>query len=164
MCCDASEKVVCVASKLPPILDRYYLQHTLWAPVRTITGLKAIYSILHSPGMPESIELIILPYTAVFFSIIARFIFMYLLYSKKSTNIYSLTFCCLSIISSSIWIPYGVRVGDTPIIVRSGVETILLSTSGLYIIRNRCMSRVIENTPDSQNLTPPSTPTLAPVR
>ena len=87
--------------------------------------------------MTENIQLIILPYTAVFFSIIARFIFMYLLYSKKSTNIYSLWFCGLSVTSSSIWIPYGIHVYDVPIIVRSGVEIILLSISGLYIIRNR---------------------------
>ena len=95
-------------------------------------------------------ELIILPYTAVCFSMIARLIFMYLLYTKKSTNIYSLTFCGLSIISSSIWIPYGLRVGDTPIIVRSGVEIILLSVSGLYILRNRYMFPVIENNHDTQ--------------
>ena len=82
-------------------------------------------------------ELIILPYTAVFFSVLARIIFMYLLYTKKSTNIYSLTFCGLSVISSSIWIPYGVYVCDTAIIVRSGVEILLLSSSGLYILRNR---------------------------
>lgn len=84
-------------------------------------------------------ELIILPYTAVSFSIIARFIFMYLLYTKRSTNVYSLLFCCLSVISSSIWIPYGILVNDTPIIVRSGVEILLLSISGIYIIRNRCL-------------------------
>jgi uncharacterized protein with PQ loop repeat len=87
--------------------------------------------------MSEPIELIILPYSAVCFSIIARFIFMYLLYSKKSTNIYSLLFCGLSIISSSIWIPYGIIIKDTPIIVRSGIEIILLSSCGIYILRNR---------------------------
>jgi len=85
------------------------------------------------------IELIVLPYTAVIFSIVARIIFMYLLYTKKSTNVYSLSFCCLSIISSTIWIPYGILVGDTPIIVRSGVEIVLLSTCGIYILRNRCV-------------------------
>jgi uncharacterized protein with PQ loop repeat len=90
--------------------------------------------------MNENIQLIVLPYTAMFFSIIARIIFMYLLYSKKSTNIYSLTFCCLSVTSSSIWIPYGILVNDVPIIVRSGVEILLLSVSGLYIIRNRYIS------------------------
>ena len=82
-------------------------------------------------------ELDILPYTAVSFSIIARIIFMYLLYTKKSTNIYSLTFCCLSVLSSSIWIPYGILINDVPIIVRSGVEIFLLSVSGMYIVRNR---------------------------
>ena len=85
----------------------------------------------------DSLELIVLPYTAMTFAIVARFIFMYLLYTKKSTNIYSLTFCILSVISSSIWIPYGILVNDTPIIVRSGIEIGLLSVSGIYIIRNR---------------------------
>jgi hypothetical protein len=80
----------------------------------------------------------ILPYTAISFAVLARFIFMYLLYSKKSTNVYSLTFCVLSIVSSSIWIPYGVVQQDVPIVVRSGVEILLLSVSGIYILRNRC--------------------------
>jgi len=84
-------------------------------------------------------ELLVLPYTAVSFSILTRFIFMYLLYSKQSTNIYSLSFCGLSIVSSSIWIPYGILQNDIPIIVRSGVEILLLSVSGLYILRNRCV-------------------------
>ena len=83
--------------------------------------------------------LIVLPYTAVSFSIIARFIFMYLLYTKKSTNIYSLVFCYLSVMSSSLWIPYGVIMEDTPIIIRSGVEILLLSISAVYITRNRCL-------------------------
>jgi uncharacterized protein with PQ loop repeat len=82
-------------------------------------------------------QLIALPYTAVSLSVLARFIFMYLLYTKKSTNIYSLSFCGLSIISSSIWIPYGILQNDIPIIVRSGVEILLLSISGVYILRNR---------------------------
>ena len=83
--------------------------------------------------MTDSINLVILPYTAVSFSMFARFIFMYLLYTKRSTNIYSLSFCGLSILSSAIWIPYGVMKDDPPIIVRSGVEILLLSLSGLYI-------------------------------
>jgi len=83
-------------------------------------------------------ELTVLPYTAVGFSMMARFIFMYLLYSKRSTNIYSLSFCALSIVSSSIWIPYGILQNDVPIIVRSGTEILLLSLSGIYIVHNRC--------------------------
>ena len=88
--------------------------------------------------MEEPVYLIILPYTAISFSMIARFIFMYLLYTKTSTNIYSLTFCYLSIASSTLWIPYGVTLNDTPIIIRSSVEIVLLSLSAAYITRNRC--------------------------
>ena len=102
-----------------------------------------------------SIHLIILPYTAVGFSIIARFSFMYLLYSKRSTNIYSLSFCGLSIISSSLWVPYGIMVEDTPIIIRSGVEILLLSISGLYIIRNRCVSEPLPEFPLDTASKPP---------
>jgi len=83
--------------------------------------------------------LVILPYTAVGFSVIARFIFMYLLYTKKSTNVYSLAFCYLSVASSSLWVPYGIIVEDTPIIIRSGVEILLLALSAVYIMRNRCL-------------------------
>jgi uncharacterized protein with PQ loop repeat len=83
-------------------------------------------------------HLLILPYTAVSVSIVARLIFMYLLYTKNSTNVYSLSFCYLSIVSSSLWIPYGIIVDDFPIIIRSGVEILLLSTSAIYILRNRC--------------------------
>ena len=80
---------------------------------------------------------LLMPYTAVSLSIIARFIFMYLLYTKRSTNIYSLTFCYLSVLSSSFWIPYGVIVEDTPIVVRSSIEIGLLGLSAIYIHWNR---------------------------
>jgi len=103
-------------------------------------------------------QLLVLPYTAVSFSILARFIFMYLLYSKRSTNLYSLTFCGLSIVSSSIWIPYGVLKNDIPIIVRSGVEILLLSVSGVYILRNRCAQEVLEQNPQRHE------PTRHPIR
>jgi lipid-A-disaccharide synthase-like uncharacterized protein len=83
-----------------------------------------------------------LPYTAVSLSIIARFIFMYLLYTKRSTNVYSLTFCYLSVLSSSLWIPYGVMKEDIPIIVRSSIEMGLLSVSAIYIHCNRYKEEV----------------------
>ena len=83
-------------------------------------------------------ELILLmPYTAVSLSIVARFIFMYLLYTKRSTNIYSLAFCYLSILSSSLWVPYGIIKEDVPIIVRSSIEIGLLGPSAIYIHWNR---------------------------
>jgi uncharacterized protein with PQ loop repeat len=83
-------------------------------------------------------ELVVLPYTAVAVSSVARCIFVYLLYTKRSTNIYSLLFCYLSIISSTFWIPYGIIQNDIPIIVRSSVEIFLLSGCAAYINYNRC--------------------------
>ena len=82
-------------------------------------------------------DLVILPYSAVAVSIGARFIFIYLLYTKRSTNIYSLIFCYLSVVSSCLWIPYGILVSDVPIIVRSSVEILLLGGSAVYITYNR---------------------------
>lgn len=83
------------------------------------------------------VELVILPYTAVGVSIIARFMFIYLLYTKRSTNIYSLLFCYLSVLSSSLWIPYGIIINDNPIIIRASIEIILLASSAVYITYNR---------------------------
>lgn len=79
----------------------------------------------------------IIPYTATSISVIARLIFMYLLYTKKSTNNFSLIFCILSIISSSMWSYYSIEVEDLPMIIRSSIEISLLSISAIYIIRNK---------------------------
>lgn len=78
-----------------------------------------------------------LPYTATSISIIARCIFMYLLYKNRSTNNLSLTFCALNICSSGLWIYYSVQTNDLPMIVRSSSEITLLSLSAIYIIRNK---------------------------
>jgi uncharacterized protein with PQ loop repeat len=82
-------------------------------------------------------NLSIIPYTATSISVIARLIFMYLLYTKKSTNNFSLIFCVLSIISSSMWSYYSIEVDDLPMIIRSSIEISLLSISAIYIIRNK---------------------------
>ena len=79
----------------------------------------------------------IIPYTATSLSVLGRFIFMFLLYKNKSTNSLSLTFCILSIISSSMWIYYSLNVNDLPMIVRSSIEITLLSVSSIYIIKNK---------------------------
>jgi len=79
----------------------------------------------------------IIPYTATSLSVLGRFIFMFLLYKNKSTNSLSLTFCILSIISSSMWIYYSLNVNDLPMIVRSAIELSLLSASSVYIIKNK---------------------------
>jgi len=52
----------------------------------------------------------IIPYTATSISIVARMIFMYLLYTKKSTNNLSLSFCILNIFSSGMWIYYSLTL------------------------------------------------------
>ena len=80
---------------------------------------------------------ITIPYVATSIAIIARFIFMYLLYKNKSTNLYSLTFCILSICSSAMWLHYSITINDMTLIFRSSTEITLLSLSSLYIIHNK---------------------------
>lgn len=79
----------------------------------------------------------VIPYTATSLSVLGRFIFMYLLYKNKSTNSLSLLFCCLSIISSSMWIYYSVKMNDAPLVMRSSTEITLLFLSAMYIIKNK---------------------------
>jgi uncharacterized protein with PQ loop repeat len=86
-------------------------------------------------------ELIAVPYTATTISIVARLIFMYLLYTKKSTNIYSLIFCILNIFSSGMWIYYSYDKKDIPMIVRSSIDVSLLTISASYIIRNKVIDK-----------------------
>ncbi len=81
-----------------------------------------------------------LPYTATTLAVISRIIFMYLLWRNKSTNIYSLIFCILGIGSSSMWIYYSIQMQQTPMLVRSGTEVVLLGVSAAYIIKNRCVA------------------------
>ena len=84
-----------------------------------------------------------LPYGATSLSILGRFIFMYLLYKNKSTNTFSLVFCGLSIISSSMWIYYSILRNDFPMVLRSSTEITLLTISALYIIRNKCINPTV---------------------
>jgi uncharacterized protein with PQ loop repeat len=77
------------------------------------------------------------PYVATSIAVIARFVFMYLLYTKKSTNNWSLSFCILSIFSSGMWEYYSILNNDMPLIVRSSTEITLLSICALYIVRNK---------------------------
>ncbi len=89
-------------------------------------------------------ELKIIPYTATSISVIARFIFIFLLYKNKSTNSLSLTFCILNICSSSMWIYYSLNTNDSPMIVRSLTELSLLFLSSVYIIRNKWIHRRLQ--------------------
>jgi lipid-A-disaccharide synthase-like uncharacterized protein len=82
------------------------------------------------------------PYTAITISIVARFIFFYLLYKNKSQNSYSLIFCIMNIGSSSLWVVYSLHRGDVTMVVRSGVEIGLLFLSSLYILHNKWKASV----------------------
>ena len=83
-------------------------------------------------------------YSATSISIVGRLIFMYLLYSKKSTNLYSLIFSLLNLVSSSLWITYSQMVLDTPLLVRGSSDLVLFFISSSYIMYNR----INENTTD----------------
>lgn len=80
-------------------------------------------------------------YTAITISIIARLIFMYLIYKNKSTNSFSLTFCVMNIGSSGLWIYYSIQQNDERLLVRSGSELGLLLLSSIYIVRNKIRKR-----------------------
>jgi lipid-A-disaccharide synthase-like uncharacterized protein len=79
----------------------------------------------------------VIAYFATGISISGRFIFMYLLYTKKSTNPYSLLFSIMNIISSSLWITYSQIIEDTPLFIRGISDLLLFSISTLYIVSNR---------------------------
>jgi len=76
-------------------------------------------------------------YTATSISLSGRFIFMYLLYTKKSTNPYSLVFSIINMISSSLWILYGQMKSDMPLLVRGSSDLLLFTISAMYIMYNR---------------------------
>lgn len=85
----------------------------------------------------QDLDLKSLPYTATSISVLARCIFMFLLYKNKSTNSLSLLFCVLSVSSSSMWVFYSIKNSDIPMVVRSSTEISLLSISAIYIIKNK---------------------------
>ena len=83
----------------------------------------------------------IIPYSATGISVIARFIFMYLLWTKRSVNSLSLTFCLMNIASSGLWCKYSLEKGDSPLILRSSVDLVLFFASAVYIVRNKWIMR-----------------------
>ncbi len=80
---------------------------------------------------------LVIAYSATVISISGRFIFMYLLYTKKSTNPYSLLFSIMNIVSSSLWITYGQMISDMPLLIRGSSDLLLFSISTIYIMYNR---------------------------
>ena len=90
----------------------------------------------------------IIAYSATAISMSGRFIFMYLLYTKKSTNPYSLIFSIMNIVSSSLWITYSSIIIDTPLLIRGSSDLLLFSISAIYILSNRMTLHKIQ----SQNI------------
>jgi len=88
---------------------------------------------------------LIIAYSATIISISGRFIFMYLLYTKKSTNIYSLLFSIMNIVSSSLWITYSKIIFDMPLLIRGSADLILFTISTAYILYNRIHINKIQN-------------------
>ena len=62
---------------------------------------------------------------------------MFILYTNKSRNTYSLIFCILNMVSSALWITYSTMIGDTPLLIRGSSDLVLFTTSGGYIVRNK---------------------------
>ncbi len=88
-------------------------------------------------------------YTAITISIVARLVFMYLIYKNKSTNSYSLAFCVMNIGSSGLWMYYSIQQDDQRLLVRSSCEVGLLLISAVYIVRNKVRQRVASLVPPS---------------
>lgn len=82
-------------------------------------------------------ETLVIAYTATSISISGRLVFMYLLYTKKSTNPISLLFSVMNIVSSSLWIVYSQLVEDMPLLVRGSSDLVFFTISASYILYNR---------------------------
>jgi len=82
-------------------------------------------------------QYLIVAYSATTISILGRFVFMYLLYTRRSTNPYSLLFSVMNMVSSSLWITYSQMIVDEPLLVRGSSDLILFTISTLYILHNR---------------------------
>ena len=88
---------------------------------------------------------LVIAYSATVISISGRFIFMYLLYTKKSTNNYSLLFSIMNIVSSSLWVTYSNIIFDMPLLIRGSSDLVLFSISTAYIIHNKLELKRFEN-------------------
>jgi len=87
---------------------------------------------------------LIIAYSPTAISISGRFIFMYLLYTKKSTNPYSLIFSIMNMISSSLWVTYSQSILDMPLLIRGSSDLVLFFISTVYILYNRIQQNEIK--------------------
>jgi lipid-A-disaccharide synthase-like uncharacterized protein len=78
-----------------------------------------------------------IPLIATFFSIVGRFIFIYLLHLNKSRNTYSLLFSISSIVSGSLWLLYSIQLENSLLIARTSIELCSSFYSSIFIINNK---------------------------
>ncbi len=76
-------------------------------------------------------------YIATFFSVLSRFIFVYLLLINKSKNTISLMFSLTSIVSGSFWLAIFIEGKNTLLILRTSVELTTSIFSAVYITKNK---------------------------
>lgn len=95
---------------------------------------------------------LIIAYVATAISVSGRFIFMYLLYTKKSTNPYSLWFSVMNIVSSSMWIAYSQMISDMPLLIRGSSDLLLFSISTAYIVSNIMEANKIQDECSSEDI------------
>ena len=81
-------------------------------------------------------------YISILIAIIARFIFMFVIYKNKSTDILVLLFCILNLVSFLIWLYYSSIQHDGPMLLRSSTEIVLLAISCIYIMRNIVLQKL----------------------
>ena len=78
-----------------------------------------------------------IPLTATFFSVIGRFIFIYLLHLNKSRNTYSLLFSITSLMSGSLWLVYSINIQNQLLVYRTCIELFASFYSSVFIINNK---------------------------
>ena len=78
-----------------------------------------------------------IPLFATIFSIIGRFIFIYLLHINNSRNTYSLLFSLTSIISGSLWLVYSIELQNMLLVIRTTIDICGSLYSACFIINNK---------------------------
>jgi lipid-A-disaccharide synthase-like uncharacterized protein len=76
-------------------------------------------------------------YIATFFSVMSRFLFVYLILVNKSKNTISLMFSLSSIVSGTFWLYIFIQTNNNLLIIRTAVELMSSIFSSGYILKNK---------------------------
>jgi hypothetical protein len=76
-------------------------------------------------------------FIATFFSVMSRFLFVYLILVNKSKNTISLMFSLSSIISGTFWLFIFIQTNNNLLIIRTSVELLSSIFSSGYILKNK---------------------------